>query len=86
MCGWVYEVGFGANMEMLGGGEGESTTAFERDLDGGGGRSSIGDGGVTMCRGRGLAEAGERAGARGGRDGNMWGEEHRLKRNPRMGC
>ena len=54
----------------------ESATAFESDLNGGCGRSSIGDGGATMRRGRGLAEAGERARARGGRDGNMWGEEY----------
>ena len=37
----------------------ESARAFESDLDGGGGRSSSGDGGARMTRGRGLTEAGD---------------------------
>ena len=52
---------------------GRSARAFESDLDGGGGRSSIGDGGVRMRRGRGVTEAGggERVRVRRGWDGNM---------------
>ena len=64
----------------------ESARAFESDLDGGGGRSSSGDGGARMRRGRGLTEAGERASVRRGWVGSMWGEEDRLERKGRMGC
>ena len=64
----------------------ESARAFESDLDGGGGRSSSGDGGARMRRGRGLTEAGERARVRRGWVGSMWGEEDRLERKGRMGC
>ena len=60
----------------------ESARAFESDLDGGGGRSSSGDGGARMRRGRGLTEAGERARVRRGWDGSMWGEECSVKRKP----
>ena len=58
----------------------ESAGAFENDWDGGGGRSSSGDVGARMRRGRGLTEAGARARVRRGWDGNMWGEEERLER------
>ena len=40
----------------------ESARAFEGDWDGGGGRSSIGDGGARMRRGRSVTEAGGREG------------------------
>ena len=63
----------------------ESARAFESDLDGGGGRSSSGDGGARMRRGRGLTEAGERARVRRGWVGSMRGEEYRLKREPNNG-
>ena len=71
----------------------ESSRAFESDWDGGGGRSSIGDGGARMRRGRGVTEAGGGGGGGGekvrvtrGWDGNLWGEEERLERKGRMGC
>ena len=63
----------------------ESATAFESDVDGGGGRRSSGDGGARMRRGWGLAEAGARARVRRGWGGSMWGEEYRLKREPNNG-
>ena len=64
----------------------ESATAFESDLVGGGGRSSIGDRGATMRRGRGLTEAGKSARVRRGWDGNMPGDKYSLTRKAIMGC
>ena len=64
---------------------GRSARAFESDLDGGCGRSSSGDEGARMTRGRGLTEAGERARVRRGWGGGMWGGEDRLERKGRMG-
>ena len=46
----------------------ESARAFESDLHGGCGRSSIGDAVARMGRGRGLADAGERDRVRRGKE------------------
>ena len=52
----------------------ESATAFESDVDGGGGRSRSGDGGARMRRGRGLTGGG--AGGRQARVGSRWVKGH----------